>query len=303
MLKKQSILFILALVLSQSTFGLLDKEDFNIVNGKKYKRSLVFSPLASFFLPGFGQYLEGQTNWGLGYTSTWGAGLVIHKISKGPSQISTDALYGSPKILGMSLMGTAGMISAYHDFHTGIRTHKEDFDFIKKEDSIKDILAAPFDLSYLSDMRITLPLLGVAALVTYQISATEGVPSYQHSFGQRATNVFGLSYLAGTGEEAAFRGYLFPLIHSSVDRNFWLSNSIQAVVFGALHINKENPFPLIQTALGAYLGWLSKEEGYSILPGTFLHHWWDVIAFSSILLRPDAKFTRPVGLELINVRF
>src|SRR5205823_1500285 len=92
----------------------------------------------------------------------------------------------------------------------------------------------------------------------------------------------GVSYNAGTGEEALFRGYLMMNLQQSWDSELW-SNAATASVFSAAHISKDNPYPWPQLLLGFYLGWVAQHNDWTLSEGVFIHAWWDVLAISATL--------------------
>ena len=51
-----------------------------------------------------------------------------------------------------------------------------------------------------------------------------------------------LAYGAGTGEEALFRGWLYPLLYQKLGRRAWMANGIQATIFGSLHVPQAGAF-------------------------------------------------------------
>jgi membrane protease YdiL (CAAX protease family) len=91
------------------------------------------------------------------------------------------------------------------------------------------------------------------------------------------------SYQAGLSEEALFRGWIYPLLHQATGERTWLSNSGQSLLFSAAHLGT-NSFPWPQLLLGYYFGWMTSSNHWSIGQATFLHTWWDVIAFSAAFI-------------------
>src|SRR6266511_517195 len=76
--------------------------------------------------------------------------------------------------------------------------------------------------------------------------------------------VAAFSYNAGVGEEALFRGWLYPMLYQHLGRRAWLANGLQAGAFGALHAPQAGAFALDIAGSALYEGWLTRRNGWSI---------------------------------------
>ena len=118
------------------------------------KKEVFLMPLFSFFLPGFDQYVADQSNYGLTYTSIALLGLSIRennfnkRFDSSKKDQTNEFRYGLGTF-GGKLFETSGSLSAYHSFRTRARTRDDDFSFLKRKDSLKEILLAPFNFNYL----------------------------------------------------------------------------------------------------------------------------------------------------------
>lgn len=269
-------------------------------------RNAVWKPLASFVLPGFGQYFERQWVSGATYSTVAIGGLSMAaaaaaEISK--SDLQDKDLQDQNDLqrqytYGMQLYMFSGEISAYHAFRTAVLTRKPlgDYAFIRDKEDTLDIMASPFELEHLIRPTTYIPLLVLAA-VGFSTVHKDGFLD----FGDAAFTG-GVSYNAGVGEEAMFRGYFMPVLHQAFGGPFW-ANATQSVVFGAAHYSSYNQFPIAQTAMGFYLGWLTQRNGYSIRQSAFLHTWWDVLAIGFQIADQNGKNAVARPIPLLNFTF
>ena len=93
----------------------------------------------------------------------------------------------------------------------------------------------------------------------------------------------GAAVAIGAGEEALFRGWLYPLFHETFGRRFWLSNGAQAALFGVLH-PQAGRYAVLIGAWAFYEGWLTRRNGWSIRESVFHHFWYDVVIVTATLL-------------------
>jgi hypothetical protein len=264
-------------------------------NDPEHRRNLVFPQLASFVLPSFDQCLEHQYGAATVYAATAAGGLGL----AGEASRSIDAKRLSREdlrdyddverqyVYGLQLYMFAGEMSAYHSFRTAVGSRRAygEFDFLKADETPGELLLAPFDVGQAVKPRVFAPLLLVLAL-----SLTDS----SHDFHLNdAAFTAGTSFNAGVGEESLFRGYMMPLLRNETGSDFW-SNTGTATLFALAHLSPTNRFPLIQGALGWYLGWLSQSRGWSLKESIFVHTWWDVIAIGVSIAQKDPKASLPL---------
>ncbi|MGE3760274.1 MAG: lysostaphin resistance A-like protein, partial [Pseudobdellovibrionaceae bacterium] len=141
-----------------------------------------------------------------------------------------------------------------------------------------DLMMAPFHFSHLLKPTTFIPL-GVLA---YAIGSSRGEYKKRPLNSSDGFFAGGISYNAGVGEEALFRGYLMMNLRESWGSDFW-SNAATATVFGLAHLSPSNRAPVAQLALGYYLGWITQRNDWTLSESIFLHAWWDVLAIAAAL--------------------
>ncbi len=237
-------------------------------------------PSFSYMYPGFGQVLNGQWGFAASYFSIqYGLRQVYKKLDTSNSLDIFDY-----KVIPFKGAMFLSDMSAYHSFQYAVTEHPEDFPFITKRDSLIDISLAPFKFSFLKRKSTYIPLLIALAMGTY--NTLQKVEHYSTVKSLAVST--SLSYLAGTGEEMTYRGWLLPATHYYTKSPAW-SNIISSTIFGAVHYNESNKFPIFQALMGGYLAHLTQKNGYSLQESIFLHAWWDVIIMSSLMLSHERK--------------
>lgn len=265
--------------------------------------------LLTFVLPGFDQFVEGQIIDGSFYAGYALLGLNISASaldrlasSPGQSDISTRNNDQRQALLGSQMYQEAGALSAYQTFRSTIEYERKmnfGYQFIKSEDTSGDIMLAPLKFSFLARPTTYLPL---GILLMGMIYSVDHEPSAAHFItGSDIGYLTGLSYQAGTSEEALFRGIFMPDLRNWWGSDFW-SNIAQATVFSLAHISTDNPVPVWQFAAGYYWGWLAQKNKWSIQEGVFIHAWWDVIAFTASYLS-DSKSNTNFYAPLFSAQF
>ncbi|HEX9282421.1 MAG TPA: CPBP family intramembrane glutamic endopeptidase [Gemmatimonadales bacterium] len=261
-------------------------------------------PLASFLVPGLGQYLEGSWLAGAGFTATAAGGYALY-FTGDQHAASVEDLPRDPDgqraFIGAQLAQAAGELSAYDSFHRSLpllqRVGK--YDFVKTHESTASLLSAPFDLRMLKRWTTWIDLAHAAVVTALVLAETEPGARYVPFRTRDGAFVASFSYNAGVGEEALFRGWLYPVLHQKLGRRAWLSNGVQAAVFGGLHVSQAGPFALDITASALYEGWLTRRNGWSIRESIFHHFWYDVAVGAATLLTQKSG---TVGVA-IPVRF
>ncbi len=268
--------------------------------------SIFWKQFGSYFLPGLGQYIDGQPTYGAAYTTSAVLGLSLVNATKTEVKKEKDRAPGEPRednfgyaILGYKMYDTAGSFSAYQSFRSAVRSRKDDFSFLSKEESLTSIALAPFDFDHAMHPRVFIPL--VLASVAAAFSRDMSDVTFTQPYAERFVSTLGVSYGAGIGEEAIFRGWLMPISHYAFSSPHW-ANAFQATIFGLAHYGPQNKAPVFQTLAGGYLGWICQSNGYSLRESAFLHFWWDIIAIgNTYVLNTTSTEKKPMQLTLLNL--
>ena len=70
---------------------------------------------------------------------------------------------------------------------------------------------------------------------------------------------------------------LFRSLQQNTGGRFWVSNGIQATVFGGFHIPRARGFAAVIAAWAVYEGWVTRCNGWNVRESIFHHFWHDVI--------------------------
>ncbi|MBT4761581.1 MAG: CPBP family intramembrane metalloprotease [Bdellovibrionaceae bacterium] len=251
---------------------------------KEVPRSYFWPQVATFILPGFDQWYEGQDSAGTFYT-----GLAVSGLALSLTTVSYDennyAYYETDAMEELSIIGgktyqTAASLSAYASFRSSVRTQKPmgNFLFLKQEETVDELMLAPFDFSMIKRPTTYIPLGILAAYMIDEISNIKN--SDPRPIGGNDIIFSGvISYEAGVEEEALFRGWLQPAMMQVFDSEF-ASVAVTGALFGAAHPVIDGQYPVIQTVAGWYLGYLTVKNNWTLRESIFLHTWWDIIAFT-----------------------
>lgn len=296
---------------AQPSSVFMDTSTLFTYKSERTRKYILLPALASFVLPGFDQWVTGQVAPGMLYSGYAMVGYIGFSItdqkitdenipSKDTSTeggVPTDPTHQLRSLSSQATLA-AGFMSAYHSFRTYAETSGDRrYEYIKNNgDTIEDIMLAPFKFKFLKRSTTYLPLLlGAALLVAAEHKDMRSIDGSHTGF------ILGTSYQAGVGEEAFFRGFLYPYMTTSLNSNFW-GNVLSSTLFGAAHISSDNPFPLFQTAFGMYDAYVTKKNNWSIQESIFLHFWWDVLAFS-IAYSTDTNNSVHHRKTLLNIMF
>ncbi len=272
----------------------------------KRRSSVVWYPLLSYAVPGIGQFMNGQSGAGFVYSGVAVAGLG----SAASAIIEYDNIYGTEDdqatpssdldsrdpivrrfLWGMKTYDLAGSLSLYHAFQTNVHFRKQEGDFAflpEQGETTDELMLAPFEFSNMGRWSTIIPLTIGLGLSIWS-GATDNYNTRRLNSGDVLFSS-AISYNAGVGEEALFRGWMFPLFVEAygVENMFW-ANLTQAAIFGAAHFSEDNQFPVFQLAAGYYFGWLAKKNGWSLREAIFVHTWWDVIVFTASFTQGNEK--------------
>ncbi|HXH31467.1 MAG TPA: CPBP family intramembrane glutamic endopeptidase [Bacteriovoracaceae bacterium] len=260
-------------------------------------RGVWSAPLLSFFLPGADQWSEGQYQQGAFYSGIAATGLTAGLLAY--KQIDTDCSdcpENEPARfldLGYQLYLGAGSLSAYASFRSAAKVRKKkrnEFAFLETDEPVNEVLLSPFHFSYFKRWTTYVPL-------AFASLAFMGRGRYH--FGDAAF-AGAVSYNAGTGEEAFFRGWLMPATREATGSDF-LSNFLTAALFSAAHGTSQIMWP--QFFGGFYFGWLTQRNNWSIGESVFVHFWWDVIVIGTEIARTRRDYEAAFFLPLLNFTY
>ncbi len=290
----------------EATLGLSDEETTSPSGAFQLRdptreRSTFFVPALSLFLPGFGQWLEGQRAYGALYSGGAAASYLLGSYFTHQAYLKSGGTNADhpeeldlpdskdPDIrcgrIGNQLFNTFGFMSAYHSFRTAAQSnHRGSYGFLREAESPADLALAPFRFSFLLRPTTFIPLtLGAAlfgAILTTPASTLANDNQIKNFHGDDALFSSIYAYNAGVGEEAVFRGWLMPYLHGN-GLSAELANLTSAITFGLLHLSAENKSPWFQSLAGYYLGYVSQKNNWSLSESIFIHAWWDVFAISA----------------------
>lgn len=275
----------------------------------KEKRSILFLPLLNIALPGLTQAIDGDGGKASIFFGTALTGILIenaaHEKLEAFRQSDSERYHGyrdnqRAERIGNSIAKHATFVSLYDGFLTRVKDYQIDnqYLFLPKEQNLESIHMAPLHFQYMTRSTTLIPFLIAVGL---GVSGYNESPTPDH-FDLRPIDGFASSYnsyAAGVSEEAVFRGWMQPMLYENT-KSYWLSNSIQAVIFGYAH----GPAPYPQLAFGFYAGWLATENGWDIGETIFIHTWWDLILMTASYAR-TRSLTKDfnIQLPLVNSRF
>lgn len=276
------------------------------------KKSLFWIPTLSVILPGLGQGIDGENAksvllGGLGFSGILIAADGYRKEQNylngtGPADYNYYEDTQLQQRAGNSMYINAGFLSGWDNFNHRVKAYQAEgkFQFLPKEQSVSDLLKAPFHFSYMTRPTTWIPfLLSMGLSYDYLINGDDRPDKIHYRGSDLATGLY-LSYNAGTGEEAYFRGVLYPTLYEAWHGSLW-ANFAQGLIFGFAH----GPAPYPQIISGWYLGWLAERNGFDLGESIFVHAWWDVwlITASLILNRSNANSDLYIQLPAFSMRF
>lgn len=274
-------------------------------SGEARRGSEFLTPLGSWFLPGLGQYVEGAPLAGVAYSATALAGMAV-SLSAGDAGWSGPLPRDGDNQLafqGLMVQQTAGFLSGWDAFSRAVPALQAQgrYDFLTTRESVGDLLAAPFDVHFLSRPTTWLHLAYTAAITAVVLGQRSPGTEYEPFHRRDAAFLGATSFNAAVGEEAAFRGWLMPVLYQNTGERFWLSNTVQAGIFGGLHAASAREFAAVIGGWALYEGWLTRRNDWSIRESIFHHFWYDVAVIAATLLADERA--GPVRLTFPTVRF
>lgn len=275
---------------------------------KKTKtRTLIVVPAFSFFIPGLGSFLEKDYTTGakfLGYEIT-GLGIYLSAQNRIDDFNASDSLrfhhyrdLQKERQIGQSIVMHSMMLSLYDSFLTRVGDHQEagQYSFLPKEQNVNSVLAAPFKFEYLKRWTTYIPFSLAILVGSNEFNRSPRPERFELRRIDGISSTYA-SYVAGTGEEAFFRGWMYPVLYENTN-SILISNAIQGVAFGYSHGSE----PYFQLAFGFYSGWLSARNNFDLGESIFIHAWWDFFVIGADYAR-SRSFTKDYDVQLPPFQF
>lgn len=291
------------------TGNLVIAEDQIQNNPASEKRSIIFAPLLNAIIPGYTQLVDGESGKASIFFGAYLAGIFADSTARRNIKEFNESdskryhwYRDNQRVEGISnaLVKQASLVSLYDGFLTRVTDYQSDgqYLFLPKDQNLESIHKAPFNFQYMKRATTWVPFLLAIGL---GVSGFKESPS-PNKFDMRPIDGLAStyqSYSAGVSEEAFFRGWMQPVLYENT-QSYWLSNTVQAVIFGYAH----GPEPYFQLAFGFYTGWLVPENGWDMAESIFIHTWWDLILMTASYAR-TRSLTKDfnIQLPLINARF
>lgn len=283
----------------------------------------LWRPVLSFALPGFDQFCNGQYGWGAAYAGAYaGAYIWRQNVSDRKRQFEATDEYddytatddGEWNLIlhnnlyreyqfTYALRHSIRSFSAYHAFRSAVRRRQrfDEYTFLSTnyEETTQRLWAEPFNFSYLKRPTTWGYQLATASLLALEIYLGKDEIKSDPYTSDDATYTTGLSYLAGTGEEALYRGTLMPILRQYTG-SYLTANVLQTAVFALSHGQPS----IGHFVAGYYFGWQTKRNHWQIGESIFNHFWRNVISISATYLLKKTD-DRPLAImvPLIHVSF
>ncbi len=269
--------------------------------------STILMPAFSYFIPGLGSFFEKDYSRGFKFLGFGVAGFGINQAAQerindfwnsGSTHYNHYRDLQAERIIGGAIYAESQMLSLYDSF--SFRAFKSrtngKYLFLPENQNVESILKAPFKFAYLRRWTTFVPFT-LAILAGYIEFNDDPRPE---KFTLRPVDIAASScssYVAGTGEEAFFRGWMYPVLYENT-RSHFASNAIQGTVFGFAH----GPTPYFQLAFGFYSGWLNKKNNFDLGEAIFIHAWWDFWVMAAAVAR-NRSTTEDLSFQLPPFQF
>jgi membrane protease YdiL (CAAX protease family) len=166
------------------------------------------------------------------------------------------------------------------------------YDFLTAEEDVGDLLWAPLDYRFLGRWTTWVDIAFIGGVLAWALSEDDRTGTTPPFDAGDAAFAASLSLNAAVGEEAAFRGWLLPMLTQKLGGRFWIANGIQAWLFGSAHATQAGAFAWVIAADALYSGWVTRRNGWSVREVVFHHFWYDAaIATAALLTDDDATVT------------
>jgi membrane protease YdiL (CAAX protease family) len=294
----------------------------------KAKESLFWGPLASYLIPGssqlyYGKYSEGSILFGTHLGLELSLRNMQRKLYKSPAieavreagedSYEAEQLYlfnrdslAIDAMLGLQITNKG--IGVYNSFRDAVDLQADsgEFSFLDPRESTQELLLSPFQFGHLQQPTTWgyILLQGVTSALTVhdRLKKPDEFERSQINGYQFATG-FASHYGAGVGEETIFRGWMMPLLQAKTGRD-WAANSLQALIFGAMHSDNFGGHALY----GLYSGWMVQRQRGRLSEAIFAHTWGNMIGqvtsyMAVYRMNPKAAQALPIWLPELSIMF
>ncbi|MFO8156084.1 MAG: CPBP family intramembrane glutamic endopeptidase [Thiohalospira sp.] len=260
---------------------------------------------ASFFVPGLGQFINGEPGKGATHLSTY---LVSSRLGRHLAEdddyialddrydddnqvITTNRVSEWADLSSTIAQGT--MFYSSYDAYRSRRLMNNNAGYttsIPADEGFRELAAAPFQARYLLRPTTFIPMAIAASTLTAPVEEV-WVTRTEDDFsrGEAALMTFPRHGAVALGEEAFFRGVLNNSFSHYWGPRWGLAAS--SVTFGLAHSGAgTSANAAVATAYGAYLGWLHQRNNYRLGENVAVHFWWNVfVSLSALRHDPDER--------------
>lgn len=266
----------------------------------------------SFLLPGVGQAANGE--WGAGFLHLSSAfvlgrqyGILLEeedyiepedREDKEQNYILTNRTTFESDLYGTALLNLSfySAFSAYRDAR--LDPENDGYSTPPPEETLSDLVAAPFSFEYLSRPGTFLPLLLPLYLALSEPGQDQLVyePLGTLTREEMAAGFFFQHQAVAIGEETFFRGVLNNGFSSAFGEGLGLLTS--SAIFGLGHQGSAGQATSGGAFLfGLYLGWLHQSNEYQLGQGVAIHYWWNFLVSMALIQERKEAQVQLVNLE------
>lgn len=188
---------------------------------------------------------------------------------------------------GSELLAQSAQHVIFYSVYSSYRDAGAIYPVSLNKESYFDLAIAPFQPKYILNPYFLIPigLLGIVA--GYETSNPPKNPEWTLLYpgmkksGYMNFYVTTLSFNAGVGEEAFFRGFLNHYLIKEMGLTYGLLSS--SLIFGIAHLGNGVGNVISATLGGLYFGYLHYKDNWDFRQAIAVHFWWDVILLATQL--------------------
>ena len=265
----------------------------------------------SFFIPGLGQFINGEPARGGIHLAAWGSAtnLAAH-YQNHDDYIEREDRYDDDDLtittnrtseradLFATVASSTRLYSAYDAYRQrramqGNRGYHTPI----SDEGLQDLATAPFQRRFLTRPTTFVPM-AIAASGLLLSAEDSWVTRTRGGLtrGEAAAMMVPRQGAVALGEEAFFRGVLNNSFHHQFGP--WWGTAASSVGFGLAHSGTGlSANAAVATAYGAYLGWLHQHNNYRLGENVAVHFWWNVLVSAAALRHDPEERTAVVRWE------